>query len=80
MLTFSHVAVSGDRAPLPGALAGAPSGQTGQADSLLQVGLPVELEQGYVVVQGLGVVVVVDVGGRHSECLAPGLPNFWVRS
>ena len=33
-----------------------------------------QLEQGNVVVEGLAVVVVVDVGGGHPECLRPRGP------
>ena len=40
-----------------------------QTDAFLQLGVPVQLEQGDVVVEGLAVVVVVDVGGRHPEGL-----------
>ena len=50
----------------------APGRQTREADSLLQVGLAVQLEESDVVVQSLAVVVVVDVGGGHPQCLGPG--------
>ena len=53
-------------------LTGPPGWQTGQTDSLLQVGLAVELEEGNVIVQSLAVVVVVDVGGGHPQSLGPG--------
>ena len=49
----------------------APGRQTREADSLLQVGLAVQLEESDVVVQRLAVVVVVDVGGGHPEGLSP---------
>ena len=42
-----------------------------QADAFLQLGVPVQLEQGDVVVEGLAVVVVVDVGGGHPQGLGP---------
>ena len=53
-------------------LTGAPGWQTSQTNSLLQVGLAVELEEGNVIVQSLAVVVVVDVGGGHPQSLGPG--------
>ena len=53
-------------------LTGASGWDTHQAHSLLEVSLAVELEEGDVVVQGLAVVVVVDVGGGHSQCLGSG--------
>ena len=61
---------------LPGSvscyLTGASGGDTHKAHAFLEVCLAVELEQGDVVVQGLAVVVVMDVGGGHPECLGPG--------
>ena len=48
-----------------------PGRQTHEAHSLLEVGLPVQLEQGDVVVQRLAVVIVVNVGGGHPEGLRP---------
>ena len=48
-----------------------PGRQTHETHSLLEVGLPVQLEQGDVVVQRLAVVVVVNVGGGHPEGLRP---------
>ena len=71
-LTFSHVSVSRDGASLAGDLAGTAGGQAGQADTLLQVCLSVQFEQGDVVVQGLGVVVVVDIRGGHPQGLGAG--------
>ena len=69
LLTFSHVAVTGNRALLAGGLAGAASGETHQTDSVSQVGLPVQLQQSDVVVQRLAVVVVVYVSGGHAQSL-----------
>ena len=69
-LTFSHVTISGDCASLSGLLACSTSRQTDKADSFFQVGLTVQLEDGDVVVKGLGVVVVVDVGRRNAEGLS----------
>ena len=40
-----------------------------QTDAFLQLCVPVQFEQGDVVVKGLAVVVVVDVGGGHPEGL-----------
>jgi hypothetical protein len=71
-LTFSHVTISGDCASLSGLLAGSTCWQTDKTDSFLQVGLSVQLENGDVVVEGLGIVVVVDVGRRHAEGLGTG--------
>ena len=68
-LTFTHVAVAGNCAFLAGCLTSTPCREAYQAHALLQVSLPVQLQQGDVVVQGLAVVVVVDVGGRHSQSL-----------
>ena len=51
-------------------LTGPPGWQTGQTNSLLQVGLAVQFEQSDVVVESLAVVVVVDVGGRHPQSLS----------
>ena len=53
-------------------LASSASRQTDKANSFLQVGLTVKLEDGDVVVKGLGVVVVVDVGRRNAEGLSAG--------
>lgn len=50
----------------------APGGQADQADPFLELSLPVQLQQRDVVVQRLAVVVVVDVGRGHSQCLGPG--------
>ena len=49
-----------------------PRGQTDHTHSLLEVRLSVEFEQRDVVVQRLAVVVVVDVGGGHPQCLGSG--------
>jgi len=35
-----------------------------------------ELQQGNIVVQGLAVVVVVDVRGGHAQCLSPRTAVF----
>ena len=51
-----------------------PRRQADKTDSLLEVGLSVKFEQGDVIVQRLAVVVVVDVGGGHSEGLGPRAP------
>ena len=51
-------------------LTGAPGWQTGQTDALLQVSLAVQFEESDVIVQGLAVVVVVDVGGGHPQSLS----------
>ena len=40
----------------------------------LELRLAMELEEGDVVVQRLAVVVVVDVGGGHPQCLRPRGP------
>lgn len=42
-----------------------------QAHTLLQISVSVQLEESDVVVQGLTVVVVVDVGGGHPQGLRP---------
>ena len=68
-LTFSHIPVAGNCAFFACGLTGSSGRQADQADSLLQVSLPVQLQQGDVVVQGLTVVVVVDVCCRHPEGL-----------
>ena len=69
LLTFSHVSVSGDCTPLSGLLTRASSRKTDEANSFLEVGLSVKLQNGDVVVQRLRVVVVVDVGRGHPEGL-----------
>ena len=51
-------------------LASSPGWEAGQTDPLLQVSLAVELEESDVIVQGLAVVVVVDVGGGHPQSLS----------
>ena len=72
LLTFSHVSVSCDGAPLSRLLTRASGRQTNQTDALLEVGLAVQLQQGDVVVEGLRVVVVVDVGRGHAQRLSAG--------
>jgi len=66
---FTHVTVAGNCAFLAGCLTSPPCREAHQTHALLQVSLPVQLQQGDVVVQGLAVVVVVDVGGRHPQSL-----------
>lgn len=72
LLTFSHVSVSRHSTSLSSHLAGSSGGQAGQADTLLQIGLTVQFQERDVVVQGLGVVIVVDVGGGDAEGLGTG--------
>ena len=72
ILTFSHVAISCDSASLSGSLARPSGWQTDETYSLFQLRLPVQLEDGDVVVQRLWVVVVVDVGRGHSKGLSAG--------
>ena len=87
-LTLSHVAVAGHRALLPCCLRGSSCRQAHlvvqkimtlfgklfsyQTDAFFQLCVTVQFEQGDVIVKGLAVVVVVDVGGRHSEGLGSG--------
>jgi len=47
----------------------APGRQAHQAHAVLELGLPVQLEQRDVVVQRLRVVIVVDVRGGHAQRL-----------
>lgn len=68
---FAHVPVPGDGAPFAGRVADAPGGQAHQAHAVLELGLPVQLQQRNVVVQRLRVVVVVDVRGGHAQRLRP---------
>lgn len=70
--TFAHVAVAGHGAPAARLRDGSSGGQADDADARLQFRLPLELEEGNVVVQRLAVVIVVDVGGGHSEGLGSG--------
>ena len=55
-------------------LASSPGWEAGQTDPLLQVSLAVQFEESDVIVQGLAVVVVVDVGGGHPQSLGPRAP------
>jgi len=73
---FTHVPVPGHRAPLTGRVADPPSGQAHQAHAVLELGLPVQLEQRDVVVQRLRIVIVMDVRGGHPEGLRTRAPVF----
>lgn len=74
MFTFSHVPVPRDRAALIGRMAHPPSGEADQADSPLQFSLPLQPQQGDVVVQRLAVVVVVNVRCGHAQGLRTRRP------
>ena len=50
LLTFAHVAVSGDGAPLAGALAGSAGRQADETNAFLEIGFAVKFEDGDVVV------------------------------
>jgi hypothetical protein len=73
---LSHVAVSSDCTLLPSSLTCAPNRETHQTNSLLEFSVPVQLEEGDVVIEGLTVVVVVDVGSGNSQGLGSGTPEL----
>lgn len=73
-LTFSHVAVAGDSAALAGRLTNTARWQAHETYSVAQLRLAVQLEQRYVIVQRLTVVVVVDVGSGDPKRLRAGAP------
>jgi len=57
-------------------MANSSSRETHQAHSIPELRLAMELQQGNIVVQGLAVVVVMDVGGGHAQGLSPGTAVF----
>lgn len=71
-LTFAHVAVTSDGASLPRGVAYTPRRQAHQAHAVLEFGLPVQLQQGNVVVQSLAVVIVMNVRRCHPQRLSAG--------
>lgn len=75
---LAHVPVPGDGAPFAGRVVDASGRQAHQAHAVLELGLPVQLQQRDVVVQRLRVMVVVYVRGGHAQRLrarAPVLPG-----
>ena len=72
VLTFSHVAVAGYGAPATRCRYGASGRQADDADAGFQLSLALKFQQGDVIVQCLAVVVVMDVGGGHAQCLCSG--------
>jgi len=70
--SFSHVAVAGYGAPATRCRYGASGRQADDADAGFQLSLALKFQQGDVIVQCLAVVVVMDVGGGHAQCLCSG--------
>jgi hypothetical protein len=69
LLTFSHVPIARDRAPLARGLTHATCWKTHQAHTILKLSLAMQFEQRNIVVQRLTVMVMMDICGGHSQCL-----------
>jgi len=71
-LTLAHVAVTGDRATFSRRMTDSTCWQTNQTDAIPQLRLSVQLEQRNIIVQGLTVVIVVNICGGYTKCLCSG--------
>lgn len=68
--TFTHVTISCDCAPLPSSMTYSSSWKAHQTHPIPQFSLTMEFQQGDVIIQGLAVVIVMDVCCSNSESLS----------
>ena len=69
LLTFSHIAIASNCAFFARGLTGSSGWKTYETNALLKVSFTVQLQKGNIIVQGLAVVVVVDVGCCYPKRL-----------
>lgn len=70
VITFAHIAISGNRTPFTSCVTDSSSRKADQTNAVLQLSLTLKFQKSYVVVQGLAVVIVMNVSRGNSQGLS----------